>query len=92
MYAGRVMEEARVDQLFADPKHPYTRALLEAIPQVEEKVVLKPIPGNVPEALNLPSGCPFHPRCTYASEICHSEVPSLRVLEEQHRVACHLLN
>jgi oligopeptide/dipeptide ABC transporter ATP-binding protein len=90
MYAGREMEEADVETLFEDPKHPYTQALLESIPQVYAQNPLKPIPGNVPEALKPPSGCPFHPRCTQTMEICRSEVPPLFGVGKGQRAACHL--
>ncbi|MFC2077990.1 ABC transporter ATP-binding protein [Candidatus Bipolaricaulota bacterium] len=90
MYAGRVMEQALVGQLFSEPKHPYTRALLQAIPQIEAKKTLHPIPGDVPEALNLPVGCPFHPRCTHRMDTCERHVPELRLAGDRQQVACHL--
>jgi peptide/nickel transport system ATP-binding protein len=90
MYAGRVMEETDVGTLFSRPKHPYTVALLESIPQLKTKNPLKSIPGNVPEALDLPPGCPFHPRCKHTSPICRMENPALREVGENQRVACHL--
>jgi oligopeptide/dipeptide ABC transporter ATP-binding protein len=90
MYAGREMEEADVQALFEDPKHPYTRALLESIPQVYAQNPLQPIPGNVPEALNPPSGCPFHPRCKHTMDICCSVMPPLFGVGKGQRAACHL--
>lgn len=90
MYAGQVMEEADVGQLFERPKHPYTQTLLESIPQVDERNVLNPIPGSVPDALNLPSGCPFHPRCMYAMEVCRVQSPALHEFPNGQRAACHL--
>jgi peptide/nickel transport system ATP-binding protein len=90
MYAGREMEEADVQALYEDPKHPYTRALLESIPQVYAQNPLQPIPGNVPEALNPPSGCPFHPRCKHTMDICCSVMPPLFGVGKGQRAACHL--
>lgn len=90
MYAGYVMEEAPVEELFAQPMHPYTKALLESIPCVEADASLKPIPGAVPIMTQLPSGCPFHPRCAFAREICCSEVPAYRLVSSGHHIACHL--
>ena len=90
MYGGRVMEETDVATLFREPKHPYTKALLESVPTVNSDRVLKSIPGNVPEALELPEGCPFHPRCKYYELICSERSPDLSVVGIGHRVACHL--
>ncbi|MCK5805626.1 MAG: ABC transporter ATP-binding protein [Lentisphaeria bacterium] len=91
MYGGRVMETAPVEVLYGSPKHPYTTALLQAIPQVDAKTDLTPIPGSVPEPLNMPTGCPFHPRCAHAMPRCSEVVPALVPLAERHEVACHLL-
>ncbi len=90
MYAGRVMEEAAVDVLFQHAVHPYTGALLRSIPQVHRKDVLTPIPGSVPESLNLPPGCPFHPRCERSMPICEQDTPEPLEYAAGHRVACHL--
>ena len=90
MYAGKALETAGVEALFSEPRHPYTRALLDAIPQVGARNSLKAIPGAVPEALNLPSGCPFHPRCEHGMTICTQAHPGFTVSESGHRVACHL--
>ena len=90
MYAGRIMEEGNVFQVFEEPAHPYTRALLESIPQVEERNTVASIPGSVPDALSLPNGCPFHPRCTQCMSICKTELPTLSSLSETHKIACHL--
>ncbi len=92
MYAGKVLEETDVRTLFAVPRHPYSRALLGAIPQVGARNELAPIPGNVPEALNLPSGCPFHPRCEHAMAVCSNIHPDFTVLNGGHRIACHLFD
>ncbi len=90
MYAGKIMEEASVQRLFSEAGHPYTQALLRSIPQISARNALNPIPGTVPAALNVPSGCPFHPRCVSAMEICSSVQPGFTRTAEGQRVACHL--
>lgn len=94
MYLGRLVEEAPTDQLFASPKHPYTQALLSAIPIPDptvkkERVFLK---GEIPSALNPPSGCVFHTRCPYAEEKCKHTVPVKKQISHQHLAACHLID
>ncbi|WP_336367463.1 ABC transporter ATP-binding protein [Marinobacter sp. C2H3] len=90
MYLGRVCELADTATLFAAPRHPYTQALLSAIPRLEDDrpnhIRLK---GEVPTPVNLPSGCVFHGRCPYANERCRQEVPALIATDEGGRVACH---
>ena len=91
MYLGRFMELAPKAMLFGSPRHPYTRALLSAVPQPDPKhkgeaIVLA---GEVPSPINPPSGCPFHTRCFMAGEICPREIPPLRELAENHFAACH---
>lgn len=88
MYAGSVVEVAPVKELFKNPMHPYTKALLESIPRPGSS--FKPIPGTVPNLINPPSGCRFHPRCSYAKEICKYEAPRLMKVSEDHYVACLL--
>ncbi len=93
MYLGHLVEEAPTDALFSEPLHPYTRALLSAVPEPNpkkrrERIVLS---GDVPSPINLPSGCVFHPRCPQAIESCKKEVPILREFSNHHRVACHLV-
>jgi len=90
MYAGRIMEEAPIDRLFSDAAHPYTKALLASIPQIDLKNPLQPIPGAVPAALDLPPGCPFHPRCAHAMKVCSHVVPPFTMISPAHRVACYL--
>jgi len=91
MYAGRIVEEADTDALFSDPRHPYTRALLSAIPQPDPDVKMKPaIMGEVADPADLPSGCAFHPRCSEAEERCKHDMPGLRKCRDGRRVACHL--
>ncbi len=90
MYAGKVVEIGTVDQIFKNPLHPYTSALLKAVPnplrQIEK---LESIPGTVPNLITPPKGCRFHPRCPFATEICRKEVPELKEIEPGHFVACH---
>lgn len=90
MYAGKIVEEAPVDELYRQPLHPYSEALLSSVPRpdprhVEDEIVLS---GEVPDPANLPPGCPFHPRCGYAQARCKEEVPALRELAPERRVAC----
>lgn len=90
MYAGRIVEVAKMEDLFLKPKHPYTMGLMRAVPSVVGDIrELKPIPGSPPDMFNLPSGCPFHPRCPYATERCKKEEPYLEEASEDHFVACH---
>lgn len=91
MYVGRVVEYAPGEPLFARPRHPYTEALLSNVPTtrpelVGRKIVLK---GEPADPINPPPGCPFHPRCLYAEQICSTEVPRLREVEPNHLAACH---
>ncbi len=92
MYAGRIAEVAPTTKIFEDPKHPYTKALLDTIPniQVEDKV-LNTIPGSPPSLTDPPPGCPFHPRCPYAFERCRAEVPEPIVTGTESEAACFLL-
>lgn len=92
MYLGRIVEIASHKDLYKDPKHPYTRALLSAIPVTDpslkrERIILE---GDVPSPLNPPSGCNFHTRCPYCMPQCREEVPELQILTELHSVSCHL--
>ena len=93
MYLGRIVEFADADDVYRDPRHPYTRALISAIPEpnpqrVRERIVLS---GDVPSPINPPSGCPFHTRCPHATERCRVEQPALREVPGRtgHTVACH---
>jgi oligopeptide/dipeptide ABC transporter ATP-binding protein len=90
MYGGKIMEETTIDRLFTGAAHPYTRALLVSIPQVNQKNLLKPIPGTVPSALSIPAGCPFHPRCAEKLDACETIPPEFIEVEPGHRVACYL--
>jgi oligopeptide transport system ATP-binding protein len=90
MYAGFIIEECSVDILYEDPRHPYTLALLEALPRVDQQREhrLKSIPGAPPNLLVEPHGCPFAPRCEFAVERCWVENPPLRDVGPGHRAAC----
>jgi oligopeptide/dipeptide ABC transporter ATP-binding protein len=93
MYLGRVVEQATVDQIFHDPKHPYTRALLRSIPRMRSRSRerLTPIEGAVPHPYDRPSGCPFHPRCPeFMAGRCDKEEPALRPVGDKHAVSCFL--
>lgn len=91
MYAGEIVEYAPVRDSFYDPKHPYTVGLLNAVPPIvgEEFTQLVAIPGATPNLLNIPSGCPFHPRCPFATEICSEVDPPLVDIGGLHFTACH---
>jgi len=90
MYAGFIVEEADVDTLYDDPRHPYTNSLLAALPRADRRRDhrLKSIPGAPPNLLVEPKGCPFAPRCEYARERCWDENPGLSVVGTNHRIAC----
>jgi peptide/nickel transport system ATP-binding protein len=94
MYAGRVVEEAPVDELFANPRHPYTQGLIRSIPHIGaaamSKKRLEAIPGVVPSLITPPPGCRFAPRCRYAMPACRQAIPQLRDVGGGHKVACIL--
>lgn len=90
MYAGRLAELGPVQGLLEAPLHPYTRMLVESLPSLEHKGVFRGIPGLPPSLLEPPPGCPFHPRCPQAMARCANGVPELKMVEAEHRVACHL--
>ena len=90
MYLGKIVEIGTTDQVFKFPQHPYTRALLSAVPSFDKKdsnIILK---GDLPSPTDLPAGCKFHTRCQYCMEKCKEEEPELKTFYEQHRVACFL--
>ena len=94
MYAGKIVEEADVESLFADPRHPYTQGLIRSIPRIdlasEHKQRLEAIGGSVPILINPPPGCRFAPRCRFVMDICTRAEPLLREIAPGHRMACHL--
>jgi peptide/nickel transport system ATP-binding protein len=90
MYAGRIVETGSLEQIFGNARHPYTLGLFRCIPDIEEETSkIRPIEGLMPDPLDLPSGCPFHPRCPQCMDVCRTVVPG--VLDDGgHRVMCHL--
>jgi peptide/nickel transport system ATP-binding protein len=94
MYAGRVVEEATVERLFANPLHPYTQGLIRSIPRIDKdagkRTRLEAISGVVPGLIHPPPGCRFAPRCKSATPVCTAAVPELRTVETGHKVACVL--
>ncbi|MBO67551.1 MAG: ABC transporter ATP-binding protein [Acidiferrobacteraceae bacterium] len=91
MYAGRVVEQAPVRELFKNPRHPYTQGLIQAVPTRHTvRGSLEGIPGLIPNLNDPPAGCRFHPRCERAIDICRSEIPANTVIKSNHQTACHL--
>ena len=91
MYLGRLMEVADADELFANPKHPYTYALLSAIPEADpgKKSKRMLLEGDVPSPVNIPTGCRFRTRCPYATKKCEEEFPNARQVSPGHWIECH---
>ncbi|MGL5736118.1 MAG: oligopeptide/dipeptide ABC transporter ATP-binding protein, partial [Beijerinckiaceae bacterium] len=94
MYAGKLVEEASVEQLFGQPRHPYTQGLIRSIPRLDLAATshtrLEAIGGTVPRLLNPPPGCRFAGRCKHVMPVCTQAQPLLRAVEDGHKVACHL--
>ncbi|MCF6248456.1 MAG: ABC transporter ATP-binding protein [Desulfobacula sp.] len=90
MYAGNLCEVGNVRQIFENPKHPYTKALLDSVPKVNQKDDLKTIAGNVPNLVAPPAGCRFHPRCGHAMDQCRKDFPGITRIDDDHHVACYL--
>ncbi len=96
MYLGKIVEITTSEQLYRNPRHPYTISLLSAVPipdpvvdRTRERIVLT---GDVPSPMNPPGGCPFHTRCQHAKDICRSEVPAMKLVDEGHMASCHLVD
>lgn len=90
MYAGKIFERGTVEDIFYKSRNPYTYSLLRSVPRLdEEQKKLVPISGNPPSLINLPSGCPFSPRCEFVKDICRREEPSLVKVDENHFSYCH---
>jgi oligopeptide transport system ATP-binding protein len=92
MYLGKIVETAEAKTLIHTPQHPYTQALISAVPEVDPETKRQRIilPGDVPSPIHPPPGCPFHPRCPMAEARCQAEVPALREISARHLVGCHL--
>ncbi len=93
MYAGEMVESGTVEDIFENYKHPYTEGLFNSIPSLDKKdCELIPISGDIPDPINLPSGCKFHPRCKYATEKCRTDIISNTIVSGEHKVKCiHLV-
>jgi oligopeptide/dipeptide ABC transporter ATP-binding protein len=91
MYLGNIVEVAKRDELFIRPYHPYSFALISAVPIPDPSIKKKKIilEGDVPTPINPPSGCKFHPRCPYSKDICKKEIPLLEKINNEHFAACH---
>ena len=90
-YAGRIIEHGTLEDIFDHMRHPYTKGLFGALPDLGiRRSELKPIKGLMPDPTNLPSGCPFHPRCDYVMDVCSQSLPQNKWLSETHCVECHL--
>jgi len=96
MYAGKILESGSAVQMFHNPQHPYTMGLMSSFPTIAmmqmktgKKPRLRGIPGDPPDLSNIPSGCPFHPRCRYAIDICRETIPEDREVEPDHHIRCH---
>lgn len=93
MYLGRIVEQGPTEEIFENPQHPYTQSLLGSVPVPDPQLraELKPISGEVPSAIDLPSGCTFHTRCPYVFDRCPEEIPELSMIDSRHLAACHLM-
>lgn len=91
MYVGKIVEVAKTEELFLNPQHPYTEALLSAVPKPDPRLKVERLilSGEVANPANPPSGCCFHPRCRYAKELCKKENPHLKEINPEHNVSCH---
>ncbi len=91
MYLGKIVEIAYRDEFYENPLHPYTQALLSAVPVPDPRAKIKRVilKGDVPSPVNVPPGCNFHPRCMYRKDICSKEIPTLKDMGNEHIVACH---
>jgi peptide/nickel transport system ATP-binding protein len=93
MYLGRIVEIGSASAIFAEPAHPYSAALIKAIPSAaRRKSAFQPLKGELPSPLHPPSGCPFHPRCEHAMPVCREQRPALVEIAPGRSAACHLHN
>jgi peptide/nickel transport system ATP-binding protein len=91
MYAGKIVEEATTEKIFEKPLHPYTQFLINSLPKFGDKTMRASVPGSPPSLADLPTGCPFHPRCPHVKDICREKMPEFSYPSEDHRVACWLV-
>lgn len=91
MYAGKIVEEATTERIFAQPLHPYTRFLINSLPKFGDRSMRESVPGSPPSLADLPGGCPFHPRCPHVKDICRQKMPDFTQVNENHKVACWLV-
>jgi peptide/nickel transport system ATP-binding protein len=91
MYAGKIVEEATTEQIFDRPQHPYTHYLINSLPKFGDKQIRDSVPGSPPSLADLPSGCPFHPRCPQVMDICREQMPLFSRVTDTHKVACWLI-
>jgi len=91
MYAGKIVEEASVEEIFGNPLHPYTRYLINSLPRFGDKGTRESVPGSPPSLIDPPSGCSFHPRCPYTRPICREQTPGFFEPVAHHKVACWLM-
>lgn len=91
MYAGKIVEEGTTEQIFAKPAHPYTQFLINSLPKFGDKSIRASVPGSPPSLAEVPSGCPFHPRCPHAMDICRQQMPAFTQLDKTHKAACWLV-
>jgi len=91
MYAGKMVEEATTEEIFSNPLHPYTKYLINSLPRFGDKTTRESVPGSPPSLINLPSGCPFHPRCPYVLDMCTKQMPRHASPDTNHKVACWLV-
>lgn len=91
MYAGKIVEEAPTEKIFAQPVHPYTQFLINSLPKFGDKTMRDSVPGSPPSLAAVPAGCPFHPRCPHVKDICRQQMPNFTQVDEDHKVACWLV-
>ncbi|HLU11886.1 MAG TPA: ABC transporter ATP-binding protein [Oceanobacillus sp.] len=91
MYAGKIVEEAPTEKIFAEPVHPYTQFLINSLPKFGDKTMRDSVPGSPPSLADVPTGCPFHPRCPHVKDICRQKMPDFSQVDENHKVACWLV-
>ena len=91
MYAGKIVEEATTEKIFGQPEHPYTQYLINSLPKFGDKTPRESVPGSPPSLADLPTGCPFHPRCPLVKEVCKETMPGFTQIDRDHKVACWLV-